>query len=524
MLAKLFPTELRQYVPIALLSLLYFAIRLVYCNTAPIWDALVYYEFIVDAQAQPFDIMNYSADHNSALWLLFAGLPNYLFPANYVVYNVWLSFLCTVAVAAFYSIVTALAGKSFNTTERVLLTALFAFHPSIFANEVRVTLDTGVLLFWVFFLYALLKDNLWLAALSGCFLLFTKETTIAHMPILFIFCTLLQPKESWISWAKQRVWAMGIPFSVLGLFLIYKVIYLQQMLFFQGFLQQSSSLIFILPDITLWNYSLNAFVLNFSWVITLLSIILTVKLLRMREHGKILAFAWLLVTTAGVVLGIRHWAHVRYLLPLFPAMLLYFSCVLPAITSQKTRITLLAVLLSAFAWQDVRSIDPVSNAVYCRVQFGTHEVLNIPTHEVCKLNAHTPWLGRDGWIYNLEYAKVPQLIRDIMKDIRPDKDTVFAVQEVFTWEVFTKFDANFEPTFASTGAMPNIVPITVEMLQKPDFVKTLPDTLNYIEFPTSENERIHQLLGADYAKATEKTYDRDGYQLTVYKYEHKTKK
>ena len=523
---------IRQYLPILLFSLAYFAIHSLYFGHLPIWDERVYYEdFILSAQAKPFDLLNYSGNHNAQLWLLLAGLPNYFFPYSYFAYHVWISMLSTTSVCAYYFIVTKLYRPHVpSISERILFTALFAFHPSVFANQVHVTADTGLLIFWLWFLLALLNEKTITAAIVGCFLLFSKETAMAHLPILFVFCALLKPKRSRMQWIKNQALAVLVPFIVMVLFLIYKFVFRHENLFFVGFLQQRTEAVHIFPDASLINYLMMVFILNFNWVLMLLSIFLTFHLYRMRamgdwsfHSGRVFAFTWLFLDTLCVVLGVRHWANVRYLLPIFPVMLLYFSYVMSTIKPQTVRIIVSVLLLGILGWQNIRSIDPLSNTVFCTTKFGQHNVLHLPTEDICGLNAPPIFLTRDQLAYNLEFTKVPLLISDIMKDVRPDNDTTFVVQKLYDWELFTSLDANYEPTLTQTGVRPKIFSAgSLEQLQDFHFLQALPNTVYYIEFPTPEQLPYRQFFSEHYAVMTEKYYDRDGYRLTLLRFQSKT--
>ena len=211
---------------------------MVVSDYALIWDSRVYYQSILNAQAQPFDILNYSGGivstggHNGQLWAWLAGLPNYIFPGNYYAYNAWIALLGTTEVVAFFYIVAALSARFFSISECLLVTALFAFHPSVLASQVHVTPDTGLLIFWVWFFLALLKEKTIAASIIGCFLLFSKEPAMAHLPIIFIFVALLQPQGDRMRWIKKHCLAVCAPFCMYGIFLFYKAEFRHKPLFF----------------------------------------------------------------------------------------------------------------------------------------------------------------------------------------------------------------------------------------------------------------------------------------------------
>lgn len=510
----------REYVLLALLLLGYFAVRACYFDYPLIFDArFIYAEIVLKSQWPPLDILHYSHDgHNSHLWIWLTGLPNYIFPRNYYVYNMWVALLGTLSVAAFYGILRELFAQTLGIGERLLLTALFAFHPSVLANQVHVTLDTGLLIFWVLYLLALLKEKTVSAAIMGCFLLFSKEPAMAYLPMLFLFCAMLKPGEARLRWTKTHAMAVWIPFCLLALFLIYKSVVRHYPLFFHGFLQKHADLVRVYPDASLGNYALMAFVLNFNWLLMGASIALAARMRRM-PHPHAAAFALLFAGTACVVLGVRHWANVRYLLPLFPVMILCLAYVLPALRRTSLRLSLLAGFLALMGWQNVRSVDPVSNAVFCTTMFGEHRLLAIHTFDLCRLNTTDARLERDQLVYNLEFMHIPMLLNAMMHDVRPDNHTAFFIDEEYGWETLGGLDQEYRLAYASLKVVPKLYLLSgSRQLADPRYKKMLPGSLYYIEFPTENNAYYRKYFSMLYLTVDEKLYDIDGYQLRLLHY------
>ena len=143
-------TSCWRYLPIAGIVLLYLGITSLYFDMIPLWDERFYYEdFILAAQDLPFDPLNYSGNHNSQLWMHLMAVPNYFFPHNYQVFRAWVALLSASGVVAFYLILGELLGTKLSLIERCLFTVLFAFHPSVLANHINITLDTGLMIFWL---------------------------------------------------------------------------------------------------------------------------------------------------------------------------------------------------------------------------------------------------------------------------------------------------------------------------------------------------------------------------------------
>ena len=528
----------RSCLAVALFALVYFILRSRYFYYVQIWDSRLYYESLLSAQANPFDILNYTGGiyggHNSQLWIFLAGIPNYFFPYSYYAYNVWIALLGTGSVIAFYGIVTELSAKSLSLSERLLITALFAFQPSIFANQVHITTDTGLLMFWIWFLLALLKEKTAIASVAGCFLLFSKEPALAYLPIVFIFCALRQPYARRLQWIKKYQIVIFPPFSLMILYLFYKVAFRQEPLFFGGFLQKSTEAFHIYPDATLINYVLMALVANFNWMITGLTVFFSVQLYTKPKTDywvlykqQALAIIWLLLATACVVFGVRsNYLNARYLLPVFTVMILCFAYVMPAISQKNLRVSLLMIVLALFGWQNFRSIDPIGNSVFCTTWFGKHRMLSIPDfNRVCALNEVTSSLPGDRLVYNLEFLHFPLLIDAMMSDIRPENNTVFVLEEPYSYKLFGQLDKDYRFAYANAQTAPifNIIPSMGKIYDEQDrlYTKALPDTLYYIEFSAGESKPSIAYLLSHYSGTTQKIYDNDGYEITVVKFYHK---
>lgn len=523
---------LKQYFPVFALSLVYFLVRSLYFDYPMIWDSRLYYLDMIYAQATPFDLLNYSARHNSQIWILLAGLPNYFFGGDYYIYNAWIALLSTTALVCFYTIIRTLFGSTYNVIEALLITSVFAFHPSVFVNLIHVSVDAGLLIFLIWFMTALLKEKWLLATFFGSCLMFSKEPAIAYLLVVFIFCAFRQPFGLRLAWIKKHYLVFCIPYALVFIYLIYKTIVLNQIFFFGGFLQKTDWLIRVLPDSSLITYALMALVLNFNWIFTVLGMVFACSLCWINRSNKSLfykghaaAFAWLLLATLLVALGVRCYSNLRYLLPVFLALVICFAYVLPFVSNKFHRIGLLSIVLSALLAQNFRSVDPVSNSIFCRTSFGTHKVLAIPDFDtVCKLNEKTWHLTGDRLVYNTEFLYVPMLIEEVMKDIRPNSKTVFIIDEAYNYLLFGSLDDKYKITYNSEKYRPSLIVFPeIGKIKDPSFKESLPEILYYIDFPIEVSNSYRRELSAHYSYSTEKTYDIDGYTLKVVKFRGKNR-
>ncbi len=518
----------QSYAALAVLALGYFVLRSFFFDYFLLWDNRAYYDNIINAQALPFDILYYStSNHNSQAWNLLAGISNYFFHHNYYVYNAWIALLCTIGVVTFYFVVEELTAHSLGLCARLLVTAIFAFHPSLLSNEIQASADTGLMLFWVWFLLALLKEKIVIATVTGILLVFSKEPALIHLCIVFIFCALRQPHDFRLLWMKRFSKVVWIPLAFYGAFLGYKL-YRGHYLFFKGFLQEHTDWsLKILPDYSLITFTMMALVLNFNWVLTLLAVAFTALRKRIGDTGDYAicrrqagAMLWLLLATLVMVLAVRHYSNVRYLLPIFPVMILYVAHLLPVITRPNARIGVLVALLALFGWQDFRSVDPVSNMVFCTTPFGSHRVLSIPSFgKICTVGEMVPRLLADRLVYNLEFTHVANLLGTAIRDINPDSTTSFMLEDDYNFLLLFWLDEEGHFTTTDSKKVPRIY--ATSALRKWNQLDSPPDTLYYFRLPTEPNNPNVADFLARYSTFTEKTYNDDGYELTVVTYEHK---
>ena len=515
----------------------YYCILAQFFGNIPLWDSRFFYElFTISAQESPFDPLRYSGNHNGQAWFFLSGLPNLFFSRDFYWFHAWTALISVSSVWVFYLIISELLADKLSFTERLFTTVLFAIHPSVLSTQVHVTIDTGMLAFWLWYCYALLKNRPIFATIAGCCLLFSKENAMAHIVVVFAFCALYQPSKERMQWIRKHVISLIIPFTCMAIFLFYKVAIRGDTFFYLGFLQEKSEYIHIWPDKSLINFLLMALVLNFNWLIFLVILLLLVRLYccpsvayELHDKRKLIAILWLLAGTGGIVIGVRHWANVRYLIPLFPCIFILVAYLIPTIP-KPLRFMAMGLLLALFGIQNVRTIDPLSKKSFCHTTFGDHRVLSVPTELVCAPHPYEYKMLSNQLAYNLEFTHIPELINQIMKDIRPTNDTVFMVDAWFNRDVLTGLvdnehiwlDENYKQTLIRPVYAPRVYSIdsmgSVAISFPPE---NLPQKLFYIEFPTQENPDYRKFLARHYNHIKETVYDSDGYKLTVLKCKNK---
>ncbi|HEY5960913.1 MAG TPA: hypothetical protein VIV60_30365, partial [Polyangiaceae bacterium] len=133
----------------------------------------------------------------------------------------------------------------------------------------------------------------------------------------------------------------------------------------------------------------------------------------------------------------RTFTNVRYYMPAFPAILLLAARALLALQLPRwmRRFGQTMVFL-ALGFSNLRSFDPVSDRVFGTMRFGDHRLFRITslTGECCGL-------GRDQLVYNLEFAEIEWLLRQVFPFVLAHADEyAIAAHPEADWRFFDSID------------------------------------------------------------------------------------
>ena len=204
---------------------------------------------------------------------------------------------------------------------------------------------------------------------------------------------------------------------------------------------------------------------------------------------------------------VRPYYDARYVMLLIPLMLLCIaemSCRLKA--SKTTRVAAALALLALFAAEDLRTIDPVSKALFGTFDFGKHPMLNM-NHRLDDLASSGP----DRLVYNLEFLKFRQLLTQIVADIRPTPQTYLLSHPMTSWRTFTLLDSHFKPTFDVKDAFSPHYGSADGVLKLPQ----PPAEVYFLDLPNYDNRKAISMLKGRYPNETTRVYDQSGYQISV---------
>jgi hypothetical protein len=492
----------------------YIFARAPYWTSPQVWDGRWNAAVIASAALKPFDILNYSVENHICQGFL---LPMSIWlPTQYPDwprFNMCLTLFAATAIIAFYKLALRLLPKYVTRTEVSLLSAAFAFHPTLLSNAMHFTLDLGALVYFLWYAAALLNNRPRTATLFATLMLFTKETAFLIVPVVFLFASAFHDRLLPLRWLRKNIFVLVLPYSALLSFILYKCAR-NHPVFWTGYLSNHE-----LPQYwarMFWtgagvlNFAGLSLILNFNWlVISLWSLFLWKA--RKNLDSMCLGLLCLVSCEIFIVSLVRPYSNPRYCMIVIPSLLIgacrSYSLRLP---SAAQRIGITAALIGLFLFAGVRTIDPVSKWFFGSFRFGSHRLLHMTdgSKECCGY-------GRDQLVYNLEYSKIPEICELILQAIDPAEGTVIVTHRDAGWNVFPEINATTNNSAFVRSLKRAIVPTYLdcdELLESSD----RPKELFYIAFPNFDNstdlERILQI----YPSRSSKTFSVNGYEILVY--------
>jgi hypothetical protein len=517
-LVKRFPQEL--LIPFTL----FLAVTLPYLSYQPFWDGFIVSHCVDAAVKVPFSILNFRCtSHQSIAYLLLLALPQYIQRSFTLMFLTNIA-LAMASMAAFYGILRASVKTAGLMWEMLLATALFGLSPVFVAHIFHVTLDFGLVSFFVLFLYFLMKERYLWASVFGAAVCLTKETgVVLFVGILCSFWALRailmrtsKPSQK-IPW--RSILLSSLPLAVLAAY--YLGLFLTGNRLIWNYGSQHIDFATILFDLniferTMFAYLTNIFVLNFMWIPGILSLMLILALPRkwgdLKRNIRTDYFFAILLFLAVAGYTVTRYRNVdipRYVLPVYPLLwVLFFWSSVTLIRSRLLRLSLFSATLLCILISNFRTIDPLSMKLRGTYLFGDHPVLN--------MNHFYGFVNKDHAFYNLEMTHLYYLVKEAYADLRPARNALFVVgyKGKSTW-----FPA--APLFPISMIDEVQAPTLSQIMTKVD--AGLPPSLRntdrfiyFFEFPNFKNEENMALLQDQFPLERTRVYDIGGYRITVY--------
>lgn len=515
-----------------LIFILYTGLRCIYFQYVPLWDGWANSgEVIYDAVSSPFDITKFNVvGHPSFVYLFLISFLQYFSLGSVALIHLSITVLTVFSIYSFYHIAKFFFPQKEKYGEIYALTFLYAFFPLIVSNSFHINTDYGVLLFFIFTLYFLLKKKYKGVLLSGIGLVFSKEVGVGLYGILlscyYFYFSFIQRFTSirMLKIAIKKIYLL----TPIVLFIIHiastatskkgGLWFLTMLSMFSGDFQMPG----LSPETAEkipFSYFLGIFVINFNWILTTFIFVGLIFLMILPFTGKkevqinskissIIFLYALFFSFTFVLTSYKTFTNFRYFLSLYPLMiLLAYWGIWTIFRNIQIRRFLVGIIVIIFFFSNFRLFDSLSKKVYGTFLFGKHEILHITsiTGECCGY-------GRDQLVYNLETTHFHYLLNDIVGDIKPDEQTAFAYHPVVGPQYFLNID---KKTYKRTIARNEAFLLNV-VNWKYNFLNPKPAVIYYMEFPIEDNKPEIAAYLHDYEIAEIKTYDQDGYTMNVY--------
>ena len=499
----------------------------------PMWDGFIYASAVNNAVQWPPTLGSLRlAGHASHAYAALAIAAQALAPGSFWPMLLLGAALVAAAAAALHRL-ARLTFPSAHGVDHALLTAAFALQPSLLASAVQPGLDLAVVPAFLWCVVLLLeRRTLWLIVV-GIALAFTKETGVLLYAVLLAIYglwTLVRTPGS----ARDRVFSVLAlaPLTIPGLvFAAYLLIRRQlippseAVVWNAGTAMIGQSLVrqLLVPRIDryLASYLTIMSILNFAWITTLIVAVAIVAALRRtgvhRLLGEVVRFG---STTAGfgtvmafasafALTRFASYANSRYLLPVIALSLVPLFAALQALRlGAPVRRSILTTMCLLLAASNLRTIDPVSQAVLGTFPFGDHEMLRMTsiTHECCGS-------GRDQLVYSPEFTNLERLMSDALESIVPGDSVLIVLPDSMSWFAISLLDRSTNRrTFDGRRA---IVPAVAEADSAYMFMSRYRQA-HYLALPNGSPDRGLTLLARDFVIGPERRFSRHGYVLATY--------
>jgi len=410
-----------------------------------------------------------------------------------------------------------------------LLLAALTVQPSLLAAVVQPSLDLALLPSFLWCTVWLLEGRVLAAAAVGTAMTFTKETGLllyAGLIVSWIVLELAEPRRlhRLKSAFAQRLLVLAIPGCVFAAYIGYRALSDLRPLMGTGVGTGGAFLIQLLVprlDLYLINFLVLTLILNFAWIpaatLSLDAFVAVVDRLHRRRReplravdGRVAGFVVLLAIMAGLALSrfITYGNSRYYLVPIALIPIAFAVSLHRLRVPRMWRWAVLSMYAVALLASNLRTIDPLSRAVYGTFSFGSHDLLRMTrvTSECCGT-------GQDQLAYNLEFTAFHDLVDDALGVLAPPDSSMLIVPDSTSWFQIGPLDAQ---THRRTLRRRSIVRVPVSEPLAVVALPIHPAVAYYLALPNGNNARALSDLARIYEVGPERRFVRGGYALSTY--------
>lgn len=414
--------------------LLAFVPRMQMLFVLPRWDAGEYYNGIVNACENfkfsfSYILENFNiCGHVSMGYTIFPALFEFIFKKQYIGVNLANLILELISVYFVYKIVQKVTKKE-SDLYAAICAGLYGIAPMLLGTFAYFHLDYGIMIFFVFLIYAHVYEKNIARVIFGILLCFTKETGIiifAGYLIGYGVYRFAVTKGSFGEKAKavlkdKIIWTSLIPVVLLAAYMLYEGgVSWQPVNEEQGVLrwQNDGTNCFGFSVTNILNKIKQIFILNFMWIPTLVIIICTIikakKQIASETEKKRECMYLLTGTLIGHVLF-----SILYITAPLPRYNMISDCILIMLS-----ICLLSDVLSVHLKKKRLIPGIVAVGILFMVEaFFTIDPLTLLTFQVIEtggvplVKADYPYYG-DAIVYNYQYTFLDSAITGVMNEVQ----------------------------------------------------------------------------------------------------------
>jgi hypothetical protein len=454
---QLAPGVQERIVPFVGIVALFVGMLWPFRSYVPIWDGRVYADCAIHAAEQGLSLSTLRcAGHPSQGYAFFLGASQLGAPGDttFLLYmNILLGIL---ALASFRVVLARVFPGEQHRRALDVITLACAVHPVLLSTLLQVNVDYGVYVFFYMALAALMSGRFVLTALFGVLLAFSKETGVLAYGLMVGLWALFQVMTADGAW-RERVRRLVpmivtvIPFVLFALYVLtWHETRAEPVIWKHGW--QKGPLdgfnFFDLSDPVFLSYAAGIFILGFGWVVSAIlaadgAVAATRMVRRLPSRDvegadrRALAFVTVMTVLLTYLLtSFRTWSNLRYFALLYPLLLLlaYAALVrLRAPAAVRSGIAVAFVML--FITASLRSVDPLSKAVY-----GTFSVGQKEMYRMSSITGEYPGPGRDELVYNLEFTGFHYVQNAFFAGLPVTDSTAIATSRVVGLNLFAPLD------------------------------------------------------------------------------------
>jgi len=516
---------------LALATLIAVALLAPHLDFIPIWDGWAYAECAVDVVTNHFALYFLRCYGHpayaysgilAAVQLIDLGNPVLLFLVNAAV--------LAAATVGFHRLMRRVFPDAGHETDVALLSAAFLLQPPFLASVLQPALDLPVLAGTIWCTVLLIERRWFWCAAVGTAMAFSKETGVLLYGVLlacFVLWVFVRAREP--IWVRVRSLVPLAPtlapmLAYVGYVVLFRIIRPGQAPVWGTGTGRPvlAELLTVRLDDDLASYLALLFVLNFAWLpsVWIAADVGAGVLRRLRRRparplpgADRSAIGFLTLAAVATLISLTRfitYSNVRYLMAGTGLLLAvaYVALVRLGATPVARRVALgtYAVLLAVSA---LRTIDPLSRALWGTFAFGSHRMLDMTsiTGECCGA-------GRDQLVYSLEFTRFHDLTDSVLVAMMRDTATVIALPSRMRYHAVGRVDTTtWRRTLRREGAVEATVMAGPLILT----LDTLPRSAIYIDLPNAKDPMTLGLLARLYAIGLGQRFEADGYAVSAYR-------